>query len=179
MSAIFNRGERAVDLILTDPRAKSKLLYSVAMMSDNFRAAAQIQMRRRDRRLRMRVFQHFRPTPDENPEVLPVMKTANITRLSSAILSKFVDVAGNNLQRTVQLRFQGKDCAAVAIQAIEQASQKAHREFTLHPFFVKEYDVGETDAEGRPIWYRLADRPEGFPADSKIKVEMYITLVAT
>jgi len=181
MVGIFSSGERAVDLILRDPRAsaKAKMAYSVALLPNTFRAAAQILVRRRDRTLRMRVLQHFRPTPDENPEVMRISANANITRLASAILSKFVDVAGNNLQRTVQLQMQGPACAALALQAIEQASQKAHREFTIHPFFVKEYGLGETDAEGRPIYYPLTAQPEGVPEDRNFNVELHITIVAT
>lgn len=136
MVAVFNRGDRAVDLVLIDPRAKSTLMYSIAQLPDQFRAAAQVLVRRRDRRFRVRVIKAFRPSPDESPEVFRISKTTNMTKLTNAIVSKFVDVVGNNLKRTVKMQFAGKETAAQAILAIESAGQRANREFTFVPKFV-------------------------------------------
>lgn len=135
--AVFNKGDRAVDLILTDPRAKATMMYAVATLPDAFDAAAQILLRRRDRRLRMRVLQHFRPVPDEDAEVLRVSKSTNTTKLGSAIMSKFVDIVGNNLRRTVKLQFAGRDAAQVTVNGLEKAAHKAHRELTFSPRLVK------------------------------------------
>jgi len=134
---VFNKGDRACDLVLTDPRAKATMMYAVATLPDAFNGAAQILLRRRDRRLRMRVLQHFRPVPDEDAEVLRVSKTTNTTKLGSAIMSKFVDVVGNNLRRTIKLQFAGKDAAQVVVNGIEKAAHKAHRELTFSPRMVK------------------------------------------
>lgn len=137
MVAIFNRGERAVDLVLIDPRAKHTPMYAIAQIPENFQASASVQMRRRDRRLRIRVYQQLRPEADAEPEVFRVSKSTNATKLGNAIKSKFVDYAGNNLQRTVRLEFQGKPTAAQALLAIENAGRLAYRELAFMPKFVE------------------------------------------
>eukprot|EP00931_Biecheleriopsis_adriatica_P066633 TRINITY_DN40941_c0_g1_i1.p1 TRINITY_DN40941_c0_g1~~TRINITY_DN40941_c0_g1_i1.p1 ORF type:complete len:290 (+),score=61.28 TRINITY_DN40941_c0_g1_i1:40-909(+) len=173
MVAIFNNGDRAVDLVLTDPRAKGTLMYGILNLPDAFRAAAQVLLRRRDRRLRIRVLQHFQPVPDKDPEVLRISKATNSTKLGSAIMSKFVDIVGNNLQRTVKLQFQGMTNAATAIMAIEKAGHKAHREFTFMPRKVfseptpsddSDSDSGSEDAEG---------------SKPNVQMSIEVTLVAT
>eukprot|EP00933_Yihiella_yeosuensis_P002881 TRINITY_DN10506_c0_g1_i1.p1 TRINITY_DN10506_c0_g1~~TRINITY_DN10506_c0_g1_i1.p1 ORF type:complete len:365 (-),score=100.97 TRINITY_DN10506_c0_g1_i1:255-1349(-) len=162
--AVFNRGERAVDLVLIDPRAKSTMMYAIALIPDAFDSAAQLLMRRRDRRLRIRVLQHFRPKPDEEAEVMRISSQVNITRVSSAMMSKFVDLVGNNMKRTVKVQFQGRAAAANALMTIEQAGQKAHREFTFSPRFVKTMVPAEDEAEG---------------AQGQMQVSFLVTVVAT
>jgi len=130
MVAIFNTGDRAADLVLQSPRNRSTMLYAIAEMPHEFRPAAQFLLRQRDRRMRVRVLQHFQPVADDDAEEMRVSKTTNSTKLGSAIMSKFVDVAGNNLKRTVKLEFQGAFTASIAMEAIEKAQHKAHRQFT-------------------------------------------------
>lgn len=130
MVAIFNTGERAADLVLLSPRNRSTMLYAIAEMPQEFRPAAQFLLRQRDRKMRVRVLQHFQPVADADAEEMRVSKTTNSTKLGSAIMSKFVDVAGNNLKRTVKLEFQGAFTASIAMEAIEKAQHKAHRQFT-------------------------------------------------
>ncbi|CAJ1336240.1 unnamed protein product, partial [Effrenium voratum] len=74
--------------------------YAIADLPSNFRPAAQVLLRRRDRNMRLRVLQHFRPAQDQQPEAMRISKQTNSSKLGSAIMSKFVDVAGNNLQRS-------------------------------------------------------------------------------
>ncbi|CAJ1336239.1 unnamed protein product, partial [Effrenium voratum] len=100
MVAIFNNGDRAVDLVLKSPSNRSTLMYAIADLPSNFRPAAQVLLRRRDRNMRLRVLQHFRPAQDQQPEAMRISKQTNSSKLGSAIMSKFVDVAGNNLQRS-------------------------------------------------------------------------------
>jgi len=182
MVAIFNKGERALDLILTDPRAKSTLLYSIAMLPDNFRAAAQILTRRRDRRMRVRVLQHFRPIPDADMEVLRMSKTTNVTKLGSAITSKFVDVAGNNLKRSVKLEFAGREIAFNAMMAIETASQKANRELTFSPRFVKQaLDAVSSESIAPSEGEQSGSAANGTSStgNPNIQVSLVVVLVAT
>jgi len=128
--AIFNTGDRAADLVLLSPRNKSTMLYAIAELPTPFEAAAQFLMRHRDRRMRVRVLQKFAPTPDDDAQEMRISSKTNSTKLGSAIMSKFVDVAGNNLKRTVKLEFQGEATATIAMEAIEKAQHKAHRQFT-------------------------------------------------
>lgn len=130
MVAIFNAGERAVDLVLLSAFNKSTLMYAIAEVPKQFEPSAQIQLRRRDRKMRVRVLQHFQPKPDPDAEVMRISKQTNSTKLGSAIMSKFVDIIGNNLKRSVKLEFQGAATASIALEAIEKAQHKAHREFT-------------------------------------------------
>lgn len=130
MVAIFNAGERAVDLVLLSAFNKSTLMYAIAEVPKQFEPSAQIQLRRRDRKMRVRVLQHFQPKPDPDAEVMRISRQTNSTKLGSAIMSKFVDIIGNNLKRSVKLEFQGAATASIAIEAIEKAQHKAHREFT-------------------------------------------------
>lgn len=175
MVAVFNRGDRAVDLVLLDPRAKSTLMYSIAQLPDQFQAAAQMLVRRRDRRFRVRVIKAFRPAPDESPEVFRISKTTNMTKLTNAIVSKFVDVVGNNLKRTVKMQFAGRETAAQAILAIESAGQRANREFTFVPKFVY---VGEKtqDADDHKD---DASSGEQSPQSGDRQVSFDVTVVAT
>lgn len=131
MVAIFNAGDRAVDLVLLSNFNKSTLVYAIAEVPKPFETAAQVQLRRRDRKMRVRVLQHFQPTPDPDAEVMRISRQTNSTKLGSAIMSKFVDIVGNNLKRSVKLEFQGAMTASIALDAIEKAQHKAHREFTF------------------------------------------------
>eukprot|EP00435_Cladocopium_sp_Y103_P071231 s94_g37.t1 len=130
MVAIFNAGERAVDLVLLSAFNKSTLMYAIAEVPKEFEPSAQVQLRRRDRKMRVRVLQHFQPKPDPDAEVMRISRQTNSTKLGSAIMSKFVDIIGNNLKRSVKLEFQGAATASIALEAIEKAQHKAHREFT-------------------------------------------------
>ncbi|CAJ1396297.1 unnamed protein product [Effrenium voratum] len=149
MVAIFNNGDRAVDLVLKSPSNRSTLMYAIADLPSNFRPAAQVLLRRRDRNMRLRVLQHFRPAQDQQPEAMRISKQTNSSKLGSAIMSKFVDVAGNNLQRSVLLEFQGAQTASIALDAIEKAQHKAHREFTFMPR--KVYSPQEGGSDDTPV----------------------------
>merc|ERR1712032_1071533 len=70
MVAIFNKGERATDLVLVDANSKHELIKAVAVVPEQFRSSAQLLLRRRDRRLRIRVTQNYRPESAEEPEVI-------------------------------------------------------------------------------------------------------------
>jgi len=159
---IFKHGERAADLVLVDPRYKHLLMYTVALVPEEFQACAQLLIRRRDRRLRVRVLQHFRPKEDETPEVFRIAKSTNITALGTRLMKNFVDWTGNNLNRTVKLQFAGKETASMALMAMEQAVHKAYRELAFIPRFVEETHV-ESDAQ----------------AAGKRVVSMLVTVTAT
>jgi hypothetical protein len=155
MVGAFNKGERAVDLVLTDPRCKHVFLYSVALLPSAFRASGQVLIRRRDRRLRMRVVQKFRPQEDEEPEVFRVASGTNVTALGQLVKNIFTDPLGNNLKRTVQLEFQGKACAGLAILVVEHAERLAFRELFFHARYVQEEipssePASDQDAQAAP-----------------------------
>mmetsp|Transcript_82818 Transcript_82818/g.224408 ORF Transcript_82818/g.224408 Transcript_82818/m.224408 type:complete len:294 (+) Transcript_82818:195-1076(+) len=155
MVGAFNNGERAVDLVLTDPRHKHIFLYSLALLPAPFRASGQVLIRRRDRRLRMRVVQRFRPPEDEAPEVFRVASGSNITALGQLVKNIFTDSLGNNLKRTVQLEFQGQVCAGNAVLVIEHAERLAFRELFFHARKVTEEipssePAGDQDAQTAP-----------------------------
>ncbi|CAK9028044.1 unnamed protein product [Durusdinium trenchii] len=133
MVAVFNKGDRAVDLVLTSPSNRSTMMYAIGDVPSNFDSAAQLLLRKRDRRMRVRVLKNFRPPVEAEPEVMRVSRQTNSTKLGSAIMSKFVDIVGNNLKRSVKLEFQGAQTASIALEAIEKAQHKAHREFTFLP----------------------------------------------
>lgn len=133
--AIFNRGEKAVDLILIDPRCKSTLMYAINFIPDAFRASAQIMPRRRDRRLRVRVFLKFQPLKDSDAEVFRISKSTNVTKLGRAMKNRFVDFSGNNLARTVELQFAGRESSSLAMLAIEHAGHYLFRELVFQPRF--------------------------------------------
>lgn len=136
MVGAFNSGQRAVDIVLLDPRQKATLMYALATLPDAFEASAQILIRRRDRRFRMRVAQKFLPQQDVDPEVLRISGGTNLTNMGNAVRRHFVDPVGNNKDaRTVQLEFQGKACAENALLVIENAARTSWRELVFHAGF--------------------------------------------
>lgn len=170
MVAIFNRGERAVDLVLIDPRYKHTFIYALVLMPDNFKASAQVLIRRRDRRLRVRVIQHFEPPQDPEQakvDTIRVARTANVTRIGTLLKNKFVDVIGTNLQRTVKMQFQGKETASLAIIAIENAARLAYRELSFVPRFI---ELAATPA---------GDSEEGSDGEAPAKAEKQIAIQVT
>lgn len=174
MVAVFNRGERAVDLVLIDPRYKHTFIYALVIMPDNFKASAQVLVRRRDRRLRVRVIQHFVPPKDpEQPKVetIRVAKTANVTRIGTLLKNKFVDVIGTNLQRTVKLQFQGKETASLALISIENAGRLAYRELSFVPRFI-ELAVAPSPAADSEDGSEAADPPQ---TQKQIAIEVTVT----
>jgi len=149
MVAIFSRSERAVDLVLVDPRSKHLLLYSVLQLPQQFRASAQVLLRRRDRRLRVRVIQHYMPESDEDAEVLRVSRGTNSTNLGNAISKRLVTSMGSNLKRSVKLEFAGPDATSKALLAIEHAGHLANRELTWMARYVQRNKEGNTDASSQ------------------------------
>jgi len=149
MVAVFGTGARAVDLVLVDPRCKHTLMYGISSLPAQFEATASVLLRKRDRRLRIRVYQHVVPVEEEDPEMLYVSKTTNVTSLGYVIKSRFVDQIGNNLKKSVKMKFAGKETSNRAIIAIENAMHYANRELAFRPRFVWEDQAAkapETDA---------------------------------
>lgn len=133
---VFNSGAKAVDLVLIDPRCRHTLVYAMCSVPAVFSPTAQVLLRRRDRRLRLRLFQRYVPEEDENPAGLLVAPTANTTRLANAVKSRLMDQLGNNLPtRTVKLEFMGKAAAAKALMAIENAVHYSGRELLFRSRF--------------------------------------------
>eukprot|EP00929_Paragymnodinium_shiwhaense_P062244 TRINITY_DN31078_c0_g1_i1.p1 TRINITY_DN31078_c0_g1~~TRINITY_DN31078_c0_g1_i1.p1 ORF type:complete len:328 (+),score=89.71 TRINITY_DN31078_c0_g1_i1:76-1059(+) len=133
---VFGHGDRAVDLVLVDSRCKDTLMYAICSLPSQFRATAQVLLRRRDRRLRLRVFRDAIPSEEEpSPEVLYLGKQTNASSLGFAIKSRFVDQVGNNRKKTVKLDFAGREAASRALVAIESAMHFAHRELVFRPRF--------------------------------------------
>lgn len=180
--AIFNRNERAVDLVLINPRVKHTLLYGLASVPDNFHAAGVTLIRKRDRRLRLRVVQQYKLHAPDDTEVLKVPANANVTRLGRAIQNKFVDIIGNNLGKYVKLQFSGKEAATKALIAIENAAKGSYREFAFSIKFVKEDKKPSTpvkdvlDAAAEPSEAEPAAGGEG--GDPQQQVSLLLTLMA-
>jgi len=163
--AIFNKGERAADLILVDPGSKHELIKIAALVPEQFRASAQLLLRRRDRRLRMRMIQNFRPESDEEPELILVTKGTNTTKLGAALQSRFVDVLGQNRGRSVKLKLMGDQAAEIAILAIEKAQRLAYRDLA----FVARYFEEETSSDVGAVG-------DGLATNSKqISMEIIVT----
>merc|ERR1719362_2737640 len=143
-------------------------------MPENFKASAQVLVRRRDRRLRVRVIQHCVPPKDPEQtrvDTIRVAKTANVTKIGTLLKNKFVDVIGTNLQRTVKLQFQGKETASLAIIAIENAARAAYRELSFVPRFVElavpgTPEAGSEDGSGAEA---------SAPAQKQVAIEVTVT----
>lgn len=164
--AIFNKGEKAVDLVLVDSNSKHLLMSTAATVPDQFHASAQLLIRRRDRRLRMRLTQHFQPESDEDPEVFRIGQTINVTKVGTAVQSRLVDVGGNNLKRSVKLEFAGNANAARALLVIESAQRFAYRDLTFIPRYVEQQRQEDNAAEG------------GSPSTNARQVSFMVTVTA-
>lgn len=172
MVAMFqNEGERVIELVLTAPRAKHVLMYALALVPDFFRIGAQVLIRRRDRRLRIRVIRDFQPEASPMPQELRI--SANITNLTIAtelVKGRFVDGIGNNLNSTVKLKFQGAAAAANAILIIETVGKSAWREFTWWPRYVE---------EELPVKLGSISKGSESAGSAGKQVSIVVTLVAT
>lgn len=146
--AIFNKGEKAADLVLVDADSKHELVKTAAFVPAQFRASAQLLLRRRDRKLRMRLTQNFRPEPDEDPELILVTKTSNATKLGAVLKSRFVDALGDNRGRSVKLKLMGNTAAAITVLAIENAQRSAYRDLAFVARYVEEESDDSTATEG-------------------------------
>lgn len=129
--ALFNRGQRAVDLVLIDPRCKSTLLYALRKLPDKMETSAIVLTRRRDRRFRVRVIQRFRPPQDAKPEILRIPALANVTKLGRLLKGKLVSNDGDNVNRTVTLQCAGKEASSRTLMTIEHAAQLSNRELAF------------------------------------------------
>lgn len=174
--AIFNKGDRAVDLVVRDYRVKHVPMYTLATLPSNFKAAAQVLLRKRDRRLRVRIMQHAQPPPNsdgELPHVFRFHQESNITRVANLIKYQFVDPFGNNLKRQVKLEFAGRQSAAKAIMGIEQTMQLTNREFTFAGGFE------EIEGTPAPAPAPAAEGEEATPAPAPPAKTVQFTIFVT
>lgn len=168
---VFGKGEKAVDLVLVDPRCKDTLMYAICSLPSQFRATAQVLLRRRDRRMRLRVYRDsIPPDEDPSPEVLYLSKQTNASSLGFAIKSRFVDAVGNNRKRTVKLDFAGREASSRALVAIESAIHFAHRELLFRPRFEWQDAPAAGGAEGEAS-------EDGKAKGQQVRIGMTITAI--
>lgn len=127
---------RAADLVLVEKTARSRIVYALAVLLDrNTSVAAQVLPRQRDQRARFRIIHDFRVMEDPEPRVFKVSAATDATDLAAAMMAKLLDREGNNIARTVQLEFLGRNPSDIALRAIEKLFWEARREITFVPRF--------------------------------------------